>query len=167
MPLRHRQYSLSWVRQPSAPPPRLKILLFHQYPGLPTARPLHNTRVTPQSTSPTTSRSHVQIEHCKCKHRCVSLDDTASRISIKARMTCNRQRLQRGSGSAQTNLLLWRRSAAACLSPCTWTNADVTLKWCVKVMGECNREVWCTTVEQKSPSPPTVTKHSEVQNLFS
>ena len=32
------------------------------------------------------------------------------------------------------------------------------LKRCVKVMSECNRDVWCTTVEQQSPSLHTVTK---------
>ena len=55
-------------------------------------------------------------------------------------------------------VLLWRRGAVACLSLAHGrTSARDTLKRCVKFKGGCNREVWCTTVEQLSVSLQSVT----------
>ena len=43
---------------------RFGMFFFIRVPRSPNVRPLHNTRVTPQSSSPTTTRSRVQVVHC-------------------------------------------------------------------------------------------------------
>ena len=63
-----------------------------------------------------------------------------------------------GNGNDKTQLLLQKRRC--CLSEPLHTEKwkqSIMLKMCVKDVGECNRDVWCTTVEQETVSPQTVT----------
>ena len=136
------------------------MFFFVRIPELPTARPSHNTRVTPQSTSPTTTRSRVQVVYCNA-----SVDTDVFRSMTpreesgsKQGTTCNQQRLQRGNGRAQNCFLLWRRGAVAFLTPCTWKDERTCqVEMLLKVWVSANKEVWCTTVEDESASLQTVT----------